>query len=102
MLEVGKIYTCKQYSLLLYPDQEAADAVEATGHLVILTAELAAALPATAAAYLSKQIGKPVSYCDPETPLLVLNIENDHVEVLAGDKRGWIINQDWLEIEEIG
>jgi len=97
MLEVGKLYTCKQYFLMLYPDQETAvDGGAAWAAAARRTADAAAMT-----AYWSKQLGKPVTYCDPETPLLVLNTNNEYVEVLAGDKRVWIVNVDWLEIEEI-
>lgn len=94
MLEVGKLYSCSEYFLILFPYQETA-AVPAA----------AAAVPAAAvhvhAAYWTRKLGKPVSYCNPETPLLVLNAYNHYAEVLAGDKVGWIIYQDWLNIGEL-
>ena len=90
-LEVGKLYRCAVCFLLLYPDKETAgqciDAVR---------------LPAAAAAaYWTREFEKPVSYCNPLTPLLVLSVNEKYVEVLAGDKVGWIINEDWLNIQEI-
>jgi hypothetical protein len=94
MIEVGKLYICSKYFLLLFPDKDsAADAAAAAG--------TAAAPDAPAAAYWTRELGKPVSYCNPKTPLLVLAVEEKYVEVLAGDKRGWIINMDWLEIKDI-
>ena len=86
-LEVGKLYSCSEYFLLLYPDKE--------------TAAAAARAAATAAAYWSKKFDEPVSYCNPLAPLLVLSVNEKYVEVLAGDKKGWIINMDWLNIQEI-
>ena len=86
MLEVGKLYSCSGYFLLLWPDKEAA----------------ATALAAAARdAYWTKKLQKPVSYCNTETPLLVLSVDKKYVEVLAGDRKGWIINMDWLELKEI-
>jgi hypothetical protein len=92
MLEVGKLYSCSEYFLGLFPDKEAA----------------AAAVPAAAsgaaavyAAYWSKKFDKPVSYCNHLTPLLVLSVNEKYVEVLAGDKVGWIINEYWSNIKEI-
>ena len=97
MLEVGKLYTCEKYCLMLYPDPETADvrsALEAGGRSALDAA-------AASAAYWSKRFGKPISYAEKNIPLLVLNNEEKYVEVLAGDKKGWIIDQDWLEIKEI-
>ena len=92
MLEVGKLYSCSKYFLLLYPDTVSASLTFEAGKI---------SEPSYAASYWSKRFGKPVSYCNPETPLLVLNTDKEYVEVLAGDKRGWIIYQDWLELKEI-
>ena len=97
-LEVGKLYSCSKYFLLLFPDKDtAADA--ATTNRAAAARRWGAA--GATAAYWSKRFGKPVNYCDPKTPLLVLNTEQEYVEVLAGDKKGWIIYRDWLELEEI-
>lgn len=94
MLEVGKLYSCSKYFLLLYPDRETASAVPyASAHV--------AAAATTVAAYWTKKLQKPVSYCEPKTPLLVLNTDNHYAEVLVGDKVVWIINEDWLNIGEI-
>jgi hypothetical protein len=92
MLEVGKLYSCSEYFLILFPDKETAAAA---------AAERPAAAVRVHAAYWTRKLGKPVSYCNPETPLLVLNAYNHYAEVLAGDKVGWIIYQDWLNIGEI-
>ena len=74
-------------------------------HLALPTAAVPAAVDvagaATVAAYWTKKLQKPVSYCDPKTPFLILNTSDEYVEVLAGDQRGWAICQDWLEIKEI-
>jgi len=95
--EVGKLYSCSEYFLLLFPDKDTAEAADRAAE--------AAADAAVAAAYwtreLARKLGKPVSYCNPLTPLLVLSVNEKYVEVLAGDKKGWIINQGWLEIKEI-
>jgi len=94
MIEVGKLYSCSEYFLLLYPDKDTAAAK--------LGAAAAAPIGAAApAAYWTRELGKPVSYCNPQTPLLVLSVKEKYIEVLAGDKVGWIINEDWLNIQEI-
>ena len=95
MFEVGKLYSCSVYFLSLFPDKETADEI---GHR---HQHLDAAYAAAYASAWNMKLGKPVSYCDPKTPLLVLGVEEKYIEVLAGDKVGWIINEDWLELKEI-
>jgi len=92
MIEVGKLYSCSKYFLLLYPDTDSASLAFEAGKI---------SEPFYAASYWSKQFGKSVSYCDPKTPFLVLAVEEKYIDVLAGDRKGWIIYQDWLEIKEI-
>ncbi len=94
-LEVGKLYSCSGYFLLLYPGKEAA----AEANYANAYADFAAAR--AEAALWSKKLQKPVSFCDPETPLLILSVKEKYVEVLAGDRKVWIINDDWLKIKEI-
>jgi hypothetical protein len=76
----------------LFPDKDTAPAA--------VVARSATAAAAYASAW-NWKLGKPVSYCNPKTPLLVLSVKEKYIEVLAGDKRGWIINMDWLEIKDI-
>ncbi len=98
-LQIGMLYSCSKYFLLLYPDKEAATATSTTPFAA--AAESAVVNADEAAALWTKKLQKPVIYCNPETPLLVLNTKGEYIEVLAGDKRGWINNEDWLEIKEI-
>jgi hypothetical protein len=95
MLEVGKLYICEEYFLLLYPDQEAA--VIARG----FAASHAWVRRAGRDAYWSSRLGKPVLYTEKNIPILVLNSKEKFYEVLAGDRKGWIIYQDWSELKEI-
>ena len=95
-LEIGKLYSCSKYFLLLYPDKETAAEAGLGG-----TADVARAEHVAVADYWTKKLGKPVNYCNPETPLLVLTVEEKYVEILAGDKVGWAICQRWLDIKEI-
>lgn len=91
MIEVGKLYSCSEYFLLLYPDKDTATC----------TASTAASRATAYASAWTRELGKSVGYCDPETPLLVLSVKEQYIEVLAGDKVGWIINEDWLNIGEL-
>jgi len=92
MLEVGKLYSCSEYFLMLYPDKETATA----GAAFATSSTRAAAI----ALYWS-EFDKPVSYCNPETPFIVLSTDKKYVEVLAGDCKGWIINMDRFELKKI-
>lgn len=100
-LEIGKLYSCSKYFLLLYPDKEAAEAARVLADLDRWNAPAGVVEHVAVADYWTKKLQKPVIYCNPETPLLILSADKEYVEVLAGDKRGWIINIDWLEIKEI-
>jgi len=106
MLEIGKLYRCEEYYLILFPDQKAAAGdpapCAASGH----PPEAGAV-----AAYWSKRLGKPVGYTEKNVPFLVLSREEAplplrsreeaYIEVLAGDRKGWIILGDWLNLKEI-
>ena len=93
MLEIGKLYICEEFFLLLYPDQEtAAAAVHPAPRWIA---------EESAATYWTRKLGKSVSYTDKNIPLLSLNNKEKYVEVLAGDRKGWIMVEDWLGIKEI-
>jgi hypothetical protein len=104
MLKVGKLYQCKDYFLMFYPDPETAAIALAAGGAAAVRA--AARRPGAAAfsdAFWSNRLGKPVFYIEKNIPFLVLNSKEKfyEVEVLVGDRKGWIICEDWLNIKEI-
>jgi hypothetical protein len=105
MLKVGKLYSCSEYNLLLYPDKAAARQADAPSRPSASDRRRRWAarsnIAAVDAGYWSAKLDKSVSYCNPLTPLLVLNADNRYAEVLVGDKVVWIINEDWLELKEI-
>ncbi len=80
-LKVGKLYSCSEYYLMLYPDEITARAAD-----FATSPARAAAL----AAYWSEEFGKPVSYININEPFLVLCTTRMQTEVLVEDKRGWI------------
>jgi len=94
-LEVGKLYTCEKYFLLLFPDPETVGAAYAHND------RSAAADFGAAAAYWSNRFGKPVLYAEKNIPILVIQNKEEYIEVLSGDKSGWIVYQDWLNLKEI-
>jgi hypothetical protein len=101
MLKLGKLYSCSEYNLLLYPDKAAARQADAVAFSFSSAVARPSILAAVDAGYCSTKLDKSVSYCNPLTPLLVLNADNRYAEVLVGDKVVWIINEDWLELKEI-
>ena len=103
MFKVGKLYLCEEFFLLLYPDQEACATAEAAAALTqtLDRAGAAEALVAIHTTYWTKKLGKSVLYAKKNIPILVLNSKEKFYEVLAGDRKGWIIVEDWLELKEI-
>ena len=97
MFKVGKLYICEEFFLLLFPCQETAAAARSA-----LTAPRRTAADRAAADtdYWSNRFGKPVLYAKKNIPLLILNNREKYIEVLAGDRKGWIIVEDWLGIKE--
>ncbi len=92
-LKVGKLYRCSEYFLLLFPDKETASGIGA--------AFATSSTRAAAIALYWSEFDKPVIYCNPETPLLVLSADKKYVEVLADNQKGWFLNKDSLNIKEI-
>ncbi len=104
-LEIGKLYVCEEYFLMLYPDP---DTAAERRSIASLHAGGAAASPGTdaataaaSAAYWSNRFGKPVLYAEKNIPILVIQNKEEYIEVLSGDKSGWIVYQDWLKLKEI-
>lgn len=104
MLEVGKLYTCEKFHLLLYPDPDIAAVAAGSGGGPAPAAPNGGN-PATYATFWSNRLGKPVFYLEKNIPLLILKAEvkaeEKFYEVLAGDRKGWIIYRDWLPLKEI-
>lgn len=92
MLEIGKLYLSKKYALMLYPEQTDAE----VGAACCVYGD-----PAGLAAYWSRELDKPVYCVEKNIPILVLSSKKKHkktyVEVLAGDRKGWIVNEDFLD-----
>lgn len=99
-LEVGKLYSCKEFFLMFYTDPKTAATNTAARSLAVAARNAASTFPAPDA-FWSNRLGKPVFYIEKNIPLLVLNSKEKFYEVLAGDRKGWIIYEDWLNIKEI-
>jgi len=102
----GKLYKCSKHYLLVYPSKDKATsaAQEAWAPETATSASTAVAAAVAAAEvrvdYWSKELNCKVRYSEPGEVFMVLKQKNEFTHVLFGEKQGWIINQDWLEIEE--
>jgi hypothetical protein len=97
-LEIGKLYSCEERFLMLYPDKDT------VAHAEIAAAPITQPLDRAIeriAAHWTRRLGKPISYMEKSIPFLVLNVEENFYEVLGGDRKGWIIYRDWVKIKEI-
>jgi len=92
--EVGKLYKCSDHYILIYPTRENA-----------MVAEQATAAVAWAAGYWSKKLGCSVRCSEPNEIFIFIKEEiieeHKYLNVLFGDKQGWIIYEDWMEIERV-
>lgn len=88
---------------MLYPDKETADDTQAEDAFGTVSGTNAAFRTSWGAmgavAFCSQRFGKHVSYIEKNMPFLVLSFKGKgtYVEVLAGDRKGWIVNEDFLK-----
>lgn len=94
----GKLYMCEDYFLMLYPDHVSAVTRPSVRLRTLAQSAIRAHLEAD---YWTKKFGKLVSYLNQNSMFLVLSVRGEYVEVLVGDKKSWIVNEDFLEIKEI-
>ena len=90
-MEIGKLYKCSKYYLLIYPSIEKIRAASS----------LSAAWTPAAAAYWSEQLSCKVRCSEPDEIFMCLEQENQFIHALFGEKQGWIINEEWLKIERV-
>lgn len=86
---------------MFYTDPKTAAIAAAAAAAIAAAARNAASTFPAPDAFWSNRLGKPVFYIEKNIPLLVLNSKEKFYEVLAGDRKGWIIYEDWLNIKEI-
>jgi len=93
--EEEKLYKCSDhYILMIYPTRENA-----------MVAALAVGAVAQAASYWSDYLECTVRYSEPNEIFIFIKEEiieeQKYLNVLFGDKQGWIIYEDWLRIERV-
>ncbi len=82
--EVGKLYKCPDYFLMIYPSKEKASSVLGRRTVVVGSAE-------EAAAHWSDQLNCQVRYSEPGEIFIFLGRDREFLNVLFGEKQGWII-----------
>jgi len=105
-LEVGKLYKCSEYYLLLCPTIEKAE--EAVVWNSSSVARLAASLEYSINShsdYWSELLKTKVTFSNPDEIFLVLKTENNnsfkYTHVLFGGKKGWITIPSYLNFERV-
>jgi len=97
--EVGKLYKCSDHLLMIYPTREIA---ATTPWAPVPTA---GPCMAWTASYWSEELNCTVRCSEPNEIFVFLKEETikgeRYLNVLFGDKQGWIIYGDWLRIESV-
>jgi hypothetical protein len=89
MIQIGNLYSCSEFYILLYPNKNTAEAFDF-------------AATARAPIWISG-LSQPISYIAKNIPFLFLALSRDekHIQVLMSDRKGWIINADYLNLKKI-
>jgi len=101
--EEGKLYKCPEYFLIIYPTWEKAS--PASQAWVVAAAAASPLAAAQAASYWSDRLGCTVR-CSEQNEIFVFLKEEiikgeRYINVLFGDKQGWIICKNWLRFERV-
>jgi len=107
--KTGKLYKCSECLLIIYPTREKATVaammtIRAQGTPWAATARtsLDPSLVSMAASYWSKELNCTVRYSEQNEIFIFLKEEiieeQKYLNVLFGDKQGWIVWKNWLEI----
>ena len=95
VLQPNHFYKCAHH-LLIYPSKETASSAARGGG-----GSVAVGTGANATAYRSTALGCKVSSSERNSIFLVLENKEPYIKVLFGDKLGWIIHRDWLDITQL-
>ncbi len=109
--EVGKLYRCPEYFLLVFPSKDqlisarALWAADRTVETPLARWQEAAGtqypeMARAVTAVLSKKLDCRVRCSEPGEIFMLLQQDGDSLHVLFGGIQGWIVYKDWLKIEE--
>ena len=87
-MQIGKFYMSDQHHLCLYPDKKSAVEVEEESGY-------------NHPYFWSQKLGKPVDYIKKCVPFLVLHKDRTIVEVLVGERKGFILYRKWIIFKEL-
>lgn len=101
-MKVGKIYMSDQQHLCLYPDRESAVEVEEVGcGDPYRCGATSLACTEISAFFWSRKLGKPVHCIKICVSFLVLHKDRSIVEVLVGERKGFILYRKWMILKEV-
>ncbi len=89
---LGKLYKCPEYSLMIYPSKE--KAIMAWYHVTD------PAYMHQPPAFWSITLSCKVHCSRPEEIFMLLEQNYQFLHVLFGDRQGWIVFRDWMNIVE--
>jgi len=104
------LYTCNECFIFIFETKEKAieanslyeDAVSRTILIEEYAASSFVAEAKFATQYWTKRLGgTKVIYSNPKEPIFVVSREDKYWNVIIGEKIGWIIAEEWLELKEI-
>jgi len=109
--KIGKLYKCSDHYILIYPTREKAASSGARPMAAGRSAAAsrnswaAAAVVGQAASYWSEELNCTVRCSEPNEIFIFLKEEiieeQKYINVLFGDKQGWIVYKDWMKIERV-
>ena len=107
---IGKLYKCSEYFLLIYPTKEKAAGAYTRaldGRISPVGDSTASPLDdrtvdvgpaARKAIWWSKELDCQVRCSEPNEIFMFIKQEEQFVHVLFGEKQGWILYKNWLQI----
>ncbi len=88
----GKLYKLPEFYMLVYPSKE--KAATAAAEVLVLGATTDASI-SFLATYWSRELKCQVRYSIPGEIFMFLGRDGEFLNVLFGDKQGWIIYKGW-------
>ena len=96
-MEIGKLYKCSEYYLVIYPSEEAS----VSGMATRASTAVATRSGAGWVELWSEVLSCTVRYSEPGEVFMCLEVKSNIAHVLFGEKQGWIINRNWLGLRRV-
>ncbi len=95
----GKLYKCPEFSLMIYSEEEVAAAAPMSPR-DIAASGTSLGDPLAWTNFWSKRLNRQVHFSDRGEIFMFLERNGHYLRVLFGDKQGWIIFREELNIEK--